>query len=83
MSEIIGINIDDLYFDENAFKITRKGGAQSILYYSDGVKDVIKEYYNERVKIPKEKTDSPCPFLITPKQANFSESIGEFSQKVQ
>lgn len=44
VSECVGLNIDDLDFEQNGFTITRKGGNQVILYFPDEVADVLKEY---------------------------------------
>ncbi len=49
ISELIGLDIDDIDFSTNAFKITRKGGNQSILYFSDEVAQILKQYVEERV----------------------------------
>lgn len=63
LSELIGINIKDVFFDENAFKVTRKGGSQAILYYSDYTKDVIKRYMAFREQINVETGDKNALFL--------------------
>jgi len=51
ISECIGLNIEDLDFEVNGFKITRKGGNQVILYFGDEVRQVLLEYLEERKKI--------------------------------
>lgn len=51
VSELVGINISDLDFDVNGFKVTRKGGNQVVLYFSDEVKKSIKDYLNDRKAI--------------------------------
>lgn len=33
VSELVGINLDDVDFEENAFLVTRKGGNQMVLYF--------------------------------------------------
>ena len=48
ISELIGLDIDDIDFNTNAFKVTRKGGNQSILYFSDEVASILKEYIEYR-----------------------------------
>ncbi|MDR1598620.1 MAG: tyrosine-type recombinase/integrase [Oscillospiraceae bacterium] len=48
VSECVGLNLGDVNFEENAFRITRKGGDQAILYYSDEVADALKAYIKER-----------------------------------
>lgn len=51
VSELVGIDIDDLDMETNAFSITRKGGNQTILYYPDIVKGVLKAYIEQRASI--------------------------------
>ena len=58
VSECVGINIEDIDFNINGFKITRKGGNQVILYFSNEVKHALLEYLEERLnndKIPQEE----------------------------
>ena len=55
VSELVGINIDDVDFSINGFLVTRKGGSQAILYFPDEVAQVLKDYMKLR------KTMSPAP----------------------
>ena len=48
VSECVGINIGDVDFDNNSFKVTRKGGNQVILYFSDEVKDALLKWLDDR-----------------------------------
>lgn len=48
ISELVGIDVDDLDFNVNGFKITRKGGSQTILYFSDEVASTLLAYLDER-----------------------------------
>lgn len=51
VSECVGINRDDMNFDENAFLVTRKGGKQMILYFSEEVAGALQQYIVERNKV--------------------------------
>ncbi|MBQ9008879.1 MAG: tyrosine-type recombinase/integrase [Clostridia bacterium] len=51
ISECVGLNIDDFDFEQNAFVVTRKGGKEVILYFSDEVAEALKAYYQERREI--------------------------------
>lgn len=44
VSECVGINIEDVDFTMNSFLVTRKGGAQVILYFPDEIAAVLKDY---------------------------------------
>lgn len=48
ISECVGLNVDDFDFKNNSFKVTRKGGNQSILYFSDEVATAINDYMEYR-----------------------------------
>lgn len=51
VSECVGINLSDLDLNNNAFKITRKGGNQVMLYFSDEVKNALVNYLPDREKM--------------------------------
>ncbi|HCX65085.1 MAG TPA: integrase, partial [Eubacteriaceae bacterium] len=48
VSELVALNIDDFDFSNNSFLITRKGGNQVVLYFSDEVKQVLSNYLGIR-----------------------------------
>lgn len=48
ISELVGLNIEDFDFSQNAFKVTRKGGNQTILYFSKEVEDALKLWLSKR-----------------------------------
>lgn len=48
VSECVGIDVKDIDFKENAFKITRKGGNQVVLYFSDEVHSALLEWLKDR-----------------------------------
>ena len=52
VSELVGLDTDDLDFTQNAFMVTRKGGNQVILYYPDTVKETLENYLMERETVP-------------------------------
>lgn len=62
VSECVGLNVDDVDFKTNALKITRKGGNQVVLYFSDEVKVALFDYIEERNQNPYLKTE-PALFI--------------------
>ncbi len=48
ISELVGMDLNDIDFNINGFKITRKGGNQTILYFSQEVADTLQDYICER-----------------------------------
>ena len=51
VSELVGIDIDDLDFSMNGFIVTRKGGNQTILYFPESVADALQAYLKERMQV--------------------------------
>ncbi len=44
ISELVGLNNDDINFKDNSFVVTRKGGSKTILYFDDDVSAALKRY---------------------------------------
>ncbi len=55
ISECVGINLNDIDFELDGVKITRKGGNQSIVYFNEEVREALFDYLDVREKI------SPLP----------------------
>ncbi len=51
VSELVGIDIEDIDFSINGFLVTRKGGNQTILYLPDSVVAPLRDYLQERMNI--------------------------------
>jgi len=63
VSELVGINISDIDFSINGFLVTRKGGNQTILYFSDEVENVLRDYLKIRKEIKAVTGDEDALFL--------------------
>lgn len=63
ISELVGLDNDSFDFEENSFLVTRKGGNQAILYFSDEVKFALQEYIAEKKNDSKVPDDEPAFFL--------------------
>lgn len=48
ISELVGLNIESFDFSQNAFLVTRKGGNQTMLYFSDEVSLALKTWLEKR-----------------------------------
>ena len=48
VSELVGLDLDDLDFALNSFIVTRKGGNQAILYFPEAVASVLQAYLAHR-----------------------------------
>ena len=57
VSECVGLNVDDINFSLNSFRVTRKGGNQVILYFGEDTANVLKQYlaWRDTLNVPKEE----------------------------
>lgn len=57
ISELVGLNVNSFDFSQNAFVVTRKGGNQAVLYFSDEVAMALKTWLEKRVtlELPKDE----------------------------
>ena len=53
ISELVGLDNDSFDFSNNSFIVTRKGGNNAILYFSDEVRYALEEYIAEKSNDPK------------------------------
>ncbi|MDR0856461.1 MAG: tyrosine-type recombinase/integrase [Clostridiales bacterium] len=44
ISECVGLNVSDLDFSTGGFRVIRKGGGSTVLYFSDEIADALKKY---------------------------------------
>lgn len=63
VSELVGIDLDDIDFSINGFLVTRKGGNQTILYFPETVADNLHAYLKERMEIEAEPGSENALFL--------------------
>lgn len=48
VSECVGLDINDIDFENNGIKIRRKGGYEVVVYFGDEVRDALLDYLEER-----------------------------------
>ena len=63
ISELVGLDIKDIDFKQNAFTVTRKGGNRVILYFPDEVANALKIYLEQRLDNPKVDENEQALFL--------------------
>lgn len=51
ISELVGLNLESFDFSQNAFIVTRKGGNQSTLYFSNEVAMALKTWLEKRASL--------------------------------
>lgn len=63
ISELVGIDRNDIDFDNNTFLVTRKGGKQSILSFGDEVRTALWNYREQRDAIVAQEGHEQAFFL--------------------
>ena len=64
VSECVGIDIGHIDFNTNGVKVMRKGGSESILYFSEEIEVALKGYLTQREEInAKDPADKDALFL--------------------
>jgi len=63
VSELVGLDIDKIDFTSNSLLVTRKGGKQMMLYFSEEVAGALKAYLTERKEIQPLEGDEKALFL--------------------
>ena len=51
ISELVGLNVDDIFFDSDSFVVTRKGGNRTILYFTEEVREALLNWLDYRNNI--------------------------------
>lgn len=80
VSELVGIDIDDVNFSDLSFVVTRKGGARVILYYSEEVAGYLYDYYSMRISDQTLK-DEPALFLSLQKKRITTRAVENIVKK--
>lgn len=81
ISELVGLNVDDINFNANSFVVTRKGGNRAVLYFNDYVAKTLNEYILQRksnTAVPKEE---PALFLSLQNKRIATRTVQELVKK--
>ncbi len=81
ISECVGLNVDDIDFNSNAFTITRKGGNRVILYFSDEVALALADYIEYRATIKGLDPNEPALFISLQKKRMGVRSVEKLVKK--
>lgn len=63
VSECVGLNIDDIDFNNNGIKIHRKGGTETVVYFGEEVRTALLSYLEERKQIIPEEGSVDAVFI--------------------
>ena len=75
VSECVGIDIDDIDFNVNGVKVTRKGGNEAVLYFGSEVRGALLDYMEERKNIDALKGNENALFLSSQKKRITTRSV--------
>ncbi len=62
-SELVGLNVEDINFEDMSFVVTRKGGNRTILYFNDEVLKTLKDWIEYRKTIEDVDPNEKALFL--------------------
>lgn len=81
VSECVGLNIEDVDFDNCCIKVTRKGGYEALVYFGDEVEEVLLEYMEERKGIEALSGHEHALFLSSQKRRFSVRSVENLVKK--
>lgn len=68
VSECVGLDVEDVDFNNDGIKIVRKGGNEAVIYFGDEVRDSLEDYLIEREDIITQKGQEDALFLSIQKR---------------
>lgn len=81
LSELVGINLTDIKFDERTLKVTGKGNKQRIIYLNDATLEAIEEYLKVRPVLPNTDTNYNALFLSERKKRISRRNVQVITEK--
>lgn len=80
-SELVGMNMDDVDLDQQAFMVTRKGGNQMILYFNESIRDALADWFKIREEIEPVSGHEDALFLSIQKKRITTRAIQDLVKK--
>ncbi|MBE5781514.1 MAG: integrase [Clostridiales bacterium] len=81
ISELVGLNVEHIDFNTDSFLITRKGGAQVVLYFGEEVEKALADYLEDRKKMLPPDSDEAALFLSLQKRRMSQRAIQQLVKK--
>ncbi|MCD8362326.1 MAG: tyrosine-type recombinase/integrase [Lachnospiraceae bacterium] len=63
VTELVGLDLTDLDFDNGAMRVIRKGGNEDIVYFGEETEEVLRNYLDERLTMEPEKGHENALFI--------------------
>lgn len=81
ISELVGLNNEDINFKDNSFLVTRKGGNKTILFFDDDVAAALKRYLDYKEECELENSGDGALFLSSQKKRITVRAVENLVQK--
>lgn len=81
ISELVGLNNDDINFKDNSFIVTRKGGNKAILYFNDDVAAALQRYLDYKEQNAEALKDPTALFVSSNKNRITVRAVENLVQK--
>lgn len=81
ISELVGLNVDDIDLDSKSFVVTRKGGSRAVLYFNDEVKSALYDYLVLRKNDKRTPEDEKALFLSLQNKRISTRQVQELVKK--
>jgi site-specific recombinase XerD len=81
VSECVGIDLDDLDFENDGVLIRRKGGNEAIIYFGEEVRNALLDYWEERAQMDAVQGNENAFFLSLQKKRMGVRSIEKLVKK--
>lgn len=81
VSECVGLDINDVDFENDRIKVVRKGGSESFVYFGDEVHEILIEFMIERNKMVTAEGHDNALFISSKKQRLCVRSVENLVKK--
>ena len=81
ISELVGLNNEDINFKDNSFLVTRKGGNKTILFFDNDVAAALKRYLDYKEECELENSGDGALFLSSQKKRITVRAVENLVQK--
>ena len=81
ISELVGLNVGHIDFSTDSFLITRKGGAQVVLYFGEEVERALTAYLEDRKRLLPPDSDEEALFISLQKRRMSQRAIQQLVKK--
>lgn len=81
VSELVGLNVEDIDFNTDSFIVTRKGGNRAVLYFNKEVESALSDYVEERSADKEIPKDENALFISLQKRRIATRTVQELIKK--